>query len=409
MNPDKFSRRTLAFTLVELLTVIAIIGILAALLMPVLNKSESRAKRVVCIDDLQQVGLAFHVFSNDHSGKFPMAVSTNEGGSLEYVESGFDSGLIFYTAFRHFQVLSNELVFPHLVLCPADMARVEASNYPALQNINVSYFVGVDGTFDKPGSILVGDRNLVTNSFPQPTILQIGPYSDLGWTFELHQNKGNVLFADGHVDEWNDSSLSSAAGESSANQSLFMPSVISNPNMPYGGSAGPNSSSSYSANSGSPSQMPNGQSGPNPGSSSQTENWQSSPNSRSPMQPSASSPSGSPGQPMNVSAGQRLYKWEAASQSQPPLTTSDEIITASADTDTNGAPEDTNAVSGMSATTQHLTKMSQHFFIWLYLLICLLMLLYFIKKYRQWAREREERLARRMSRRSFTDAGNSSR
>jgi prepilin-type N-terminal cleavage/methylation domain-containing protein len=173
MNPNASSCRTLAFTLVEMLVVIAIIGILAALLLPVLNKGQVRAKRIVCLNSLQQGGLAFHTFSNDHDGKFPMAISTNEGGSMEYVQDGFEAGQEFYTTFRTFQTLSTELVFPYTLVCPTDL-RVAATNFPSLQNENLSYFVGVQSTFDKPTSVLAGDRNLATNAFDQPTILQLG-------------------------------------------------------------------------------------------------------------------------------------------------------------------------------------------------------------------------------------------
>src|SRR5580700_5218585 len=149
--------RTNAFTLVELLTVIAIIGILAAILLPVLNRSQQRAQRVFCENNLQEIGLAYHTFAGDHSGEFPMAVSTNEEGSLEYVQSGFDSGPVFYTAFRTFQALAGELDKPQTLICPDDIARAAAANFVELQNSNVSYFVGVDSTFDKPASILAGD------------------------------------------------------------------------------------------------------------------------------------------------------------------------------------------------------------------------------------------------------------
>src|ERR1700722_545123 len=102
MNPFVFNPRTKAFTMVEMLVVIAIIAILAAMLLPVLNKGQQRAKIVFCGNSLGQIGLAFHTFANDHAGKFPTVFSTDDGGTLEYVQDGLNSGGIFYTAFRHF-------------------------------------------------------------------------------------------------------------------------------------------------------------------------------------------------------------------------------------------------------------------------------------------------------------------
>jgi prepilin-type N-terminal cleavage/methylation domain-containing protein len=81
MNPDPSSRRTGAFTLVEMLTVIAIIGILATLLLPVLSEGKARAKRIWSESNLEQVGLAFHMFANDHHGRFPMGVPMSDGGA----------------------------------------------------------------------------------------------------------------------------------------------------------------------------------------------------------------------------------------------------------------------------------------------------------------------------------------
>lgn len=396
MNPNAFKCRTGAFTLVEMLTVIAIIAILAALLLPVLNKGELRSKRIVCINDLQQIGLAFHVFSNDHSGKFPMAVSTNEGGSLEYVESGFDSGPAFYTAFYHFQALSGELVKPQLLICPADL-RVAATNFPALQNENVSYFVGVDGTFDKPGSILAGDRNLATNSFRNPTILQIGPQSRLGWTWELHHIKGNVLFSDGHVEEWNNSSLAAAASQSSGYQSLFLPSVVMNYDVGSGGdgngggSGGGSSGQGGGSSSGSPGQS-DGSLG-NSGSGSIASSGGSSGNSSS--GPAAQSGATSASQPMqsqgSSSANKPLYAMRTDTEPSPTTEKAQTTPTASTEVDDTTVSPGASPDSGMSTFDRHLMKTLQHTFEWIYLLLLLLLLVYLAYKLRQRAQRRAAR------------------
>ena len=77
-----------AFTLIELLCVMAIIGVLAALLLPVLSQGKARAQRIQCVSNLRQAGLAFHSFAHDHNGRFPMQISTNAGGSMELVQAG---------------------------------------------------------------------------------------------------------------------------------------------------------------------------------------------------------------------------------------------------------------------------------------------------------------------------------
>jgi len=82
-------RGTGAFTLVELLTVIANIGILAALLLPALEKGKARAKLIGCQSNLGQMGIAFHSFAHDHNSKFPMQTPFAQGGAQEFVQNGY--------------------------------------------------------------------------------------------------------------------------------------------------------------------------------------------------------------------------------------------------------------------------------------------------------------------------------
>lgn len=66
-------RRTRAFTLVEVLVVIGIIGLLVSILLPVVGKARERANRVKCSANLHNLGLAAMAFANEHKGAFPMA------------------------------------------------------------------------------------------------------------------------------------------------------------------------------------------------------------------------------------------------------------------------------------------------------------------------------------------------
>lgn len=59
-----------AFTLIELLAVIAIIGILSGLLLPALTKAKSKAHGIQCLGNVKQLALGWTLYANDHGGKY---------------------------------------------------------------------------------------------------------------------------------------------------------------------------------------------------------------------------------------------------------------------------------------------------------------------------------------------------
>src|SRR5712692_5296727 len=101
MKSAPSTRSIHGMSLIELLCVIAIIAVLAALLLPALSQAKARALRVQCGQQLHEIGVGFISFANDHGGKFPMAVPVAAGGSLEFATNGYRLQEGFYFSFRH--------------------------------------------------------------------------------------------------------------------------------------------------------------------------------------------------------------------------------------------------------------------------------------------------------------------
>lgn len=67
-----------AFTLVELLTVIAIIALLAAILFPVFAAVRGKARQTVCVSNLKQIGMGIQMYAQDYDGMLPYAKDASD-------------------------------------------------------------------------------------------------------------------------------------------------------------------------------------------------------------------------------------------------------------------------------------------------------------------------------------------
>jgi competence protein ComGC len=191
-------RPTAGLTLVEVLIAAAFFVILVLLFLPAIPH-EKRSPRILCTAQIKQVALAYILWANDNDQQFPFA-STNAANSRAFVNSP--------DVFRHYLVISNELVTPQVLACPADKKRKPASTFAGLSNENISYFVGLDANPDQPQSLLSGDRNITGGTLSNRFMLVLSTNTATAWTPELHENAGNVGFSDGSAQQLGSAGLS---------------------------------------------------------------------------------------------------------------------------------------------------------------------------------------------------------
>ena len=190
----------LAFTLIELLVVVAIIAVLIAVLLPALSRVREEARRVQCLSQLRQLGMA-HLLYRDETGSFlarrwPPDPSCVLPHSLDLAG---DAG-----AKRYFSLVSDATVF----YCPSNQQlRGEAGEYVPGVAIWATYgycFDAPNGFFKSPAARTVDPTGLDAGT---PLMLDIECIQLGMWLPANHMSYGggdypaisNVVQADGHA------------------------------------------------------------------------------------------------------------------------------------------------------------------------------------------------------------------
>ena len=73
--------RSAGFTIVELMVVIAVIGILSALVLSGISSTKEKAKRIRCLNNLKQFITASHLHANDNEDKVLFGLDNNNGST----------------------------------------------------------------------------------------------------------------------------------------------------------------------------------------------------------------------------------------------------------------------------------------------------------------------------------------
>ena len=231
-------RKIAAFSMPELLVVVAVIGVLAAVLLPDLARKKSIANRVKCVGNHKLNGTSFRVFAADNGDLYPLtAVPTRTNAFI--VPSGATGSQVNSSsavAWQVYQVMWNELQTPKTLLCPTDRERATCyrttdfgglAGAPGImtttslghsgnQDNAVSYALGVAADESRPLGVLLFDRNVNNVGLAGASVAsnvaltrtravmnhKLGPTQAVYVKgTRMHGLAGNLAYADGSVQQ----------------------------------------------------------------------------------------------------------------------------------------------------------------------------------------------------------------
>lgn len=237
----------LGFTLLELLVVISIIALLAALLMPTLASSQSGSKRMGCLANLKEFGVALHLYAGDNADRLP----PNMDGRNATLTNNWVMGWLGQpgpdctnTLLLRFSLLGRYLGDPKLWQCPASTMPIMVAgvSQPRVRTLSLNCFMG--SPIKSPAATTYTRLADIVQPPPAEALTFIGERVDtindgsfgMQWPFNearpvswvlrdkpeiVHNRSGNLTFADGHVitHRWQDRRTLSAP-----RNDAFMPS-----------------------------------------------------------------------------------------------------------------------------------------------------------------------------------------
>jgi prepilin-type processing-associated H-X9-DG protein len=221
-KPEPESRRdagAAAFTLLEVLVVVATVAVLAAILLPAFSRGRDAARTAQCLDNLRQLGLAAQMYWEDHEGRlFPYLTGATNGGRVYWfgwLQNGAEGD-------RDFDPTWGAL-YPYLQgrgveVCPAldyrnalYKAKATGASYGYGYNLHLGAHPITLNRLPCPSDTILFSDAAQVNDFqapasPEHPMLEEFYYvdADTGAGYPnahfRHRQQANALFCDGHVD-----------------------------------------------------------------------------------------------------------------------------------------------------------------------------------------------------------------
>lgn len=191
--------KSAGFTLVEVLVVIAVIAILAALLLPVLSASQQRASTTQCLSNVRQIGLAMIQYADDSKSLLP-----ESGGTIlwnqkdpETQDYSWSQQIYSYTKNTNVYHCPSDLQGYFSYFNGARAAYVVANDFASVDTKQVRF----------PASqVMSGDTLWTTAEIADADKDDYslncvgGPVNGTPWVgWQRHHNGQNVLFIDDHA------------------------------------------------------------------------------------------------------------------------------------------------------------------------------------------------------------------
>lgn len=201
--------------LIELLMVISLIAILAALLFPVFVQVRESARRTSCDSNLHQIGVAVTLYAQDSDERYPIGVDSADHGSYLWQPSPDEAAMLPTIPLLR-DILNPYLESHNVWRCPSDFGSHTLAEYnaagddfdvdltpTAYERLGTSYVyrlqLGMDG-INFPGDCSIGDppNTQLLGSSSSGVLADAAPNWH-GEATSLETQKINVLYADGHV------------------------------------------------------------------------------------------------------------------------------------------------------------------------------------------------------------------